>query len=433
MPRLLLALVTLVWAALAQAASCPDTFPVAPPKGRPQLDAAAQSLAALNDDCLQRADYYAYRGVVALERGDAEGAVVWLERALLLHPDQPGVEVDYARALALTGDRSSAANLARSLLARPDLPPTVAAFLPQELRTWNESAQWTSQFSVATLMGRETNLNSAPQTPYVTLTLGTGGLALQLAPQFQPKGGSAALVLASGVVGREVGDDAVAFVGQVQARGSDGSTDYQQADLAALWRHELHTGGVMVRVDGIQSYYGGANLYQSFKVESAYDWPVGPCQPRLGGQANTYTYPVSPELAGHYFGLLAGGTCQAGVTQWRGQVSLGRDLAVQNDRPGGNQNVQEVALGWNRPLGRGTVDVQGLVDRMLDAGGYSPLLSAGATRDVHRQYLRLEYDHPLWGNWEFMTYAESNRQDSNLSLFQVTDQALYAGLRWKTR
>ncbi|MHB8354878.1 MAG: hypothetical protein ACYDCF_10660, partial [Burkholderiales bacterium] len=190
-------LVLLLGAKAAVADDCPVAFPLNPPTDRETLIEEANRLAPLEAPCEKRADYYAYRGLIALQRGDGVNAVEWLERALLINPNLAGVEVDYARALALAGDRAAAANLARALLARPDLPPAVASWLPQQFQDWSITTDWVSRFSVAILGGYETNLNSAPQNPFVTLTLGSGDLALQLAPQFQPRQGAAGQLILS--------------------------------------------------------------------------------------------------------------------------------------------------------------------------------------------------------------------------------------------
>ncbi|MDE2259535.1 MAG: tetratricopeptide repeat protein [Betaproteobacteria bacterium] len=424
-----LALLFGVKAAFADA--CPTAFPLNPPTDQAALTEEAQRLSPLETPCENRADYFAYRGLVALQRGEAAAAVEWLERALLINPNLAGVEVDYARALALAGDRAAAANLARELLARPDLPPAVASWLPQQFQDWSITSDWVSRFSVASLAGYETNLNSAPQNPFVTLTLGSGDLSLQLSPQFQPKRGAAGQLILSGVVGREWGDDALAFIGQAQARGSGFSdTNYQQADLAALWRHAFQDGATLLRVDDIGLRYGGQSLYQSVRLEPDYEWIWGPCRPRVGLLYNTYAYPVAPELNGRYTGVLSGGVCAVGADQIRGQVSLGRDLAAGNDRPGGGEGAGEMTLGWTHPWGVGTLDIQGVLGLIRDDTGYSALLASNATREVTRQYLKVEYDHPLGKSWEFLIYGESNHQNSNVTLFSVTDHGIYAGLRW---
>ena len=398
------------------------------------LASEAQRLKTLEGVCANRADYYAYRGLVALQQNQPAVAVEWLERALLLDPQLAGVQVDYARALALSGDKAAAANLARELLNRPDLPATVAAWLPGQYRDWALDEAWVARFSVATLAGYETNLNSAPQNPFITLTLGSGDLQMQLSPQYLARQGAAAQIVASGVVGKETGTDALAVVGQVQARGSNyGDTSYQQADLAVLWHHALEQGGTLLRTDLVSLRYAGQELYQSVRLEPDYEFkPWGVCQPRLGVLYNAYVYPVSPELDGRYVGLVGGGTCVVGENQWRAQLGGGHDAAAYSNRPGGAERVTELSLGWNRPLGRGSVDVQTLWGHIRDDQGYSPLLASGATRDVTHQYLKLEYDHPLTAAWEFLVYGEINQQQSNVSLFSVTDHAIYTGLRWKT-
>ncbi len=433
-PNVFCGVLLLVICCWARAESCPPSFPLNPPAERSALGNAARALALLESVCLNRADYFAYRGLVALEQGEAGAAVEWLEHALLLNPDLPGVEVDFARALALTGDRPSAANLAGDLLDRPDLPSTLASWLPQQFRDWKGASDWISRFGVSTLAGYETNLNSAPQSAFVNITLGSGILQLQLAPQYQPRDGAAIQLGTSGLVGKEFGTDALVFIGQLQSRGSgQGDTNYLQGDVAALWKHSMESKSSLLRLDLIGLNYGSQDLYHSLRLESDLEWTATPCAPSVGLLYNSYGYPVSTELGGQSLSLLMGGSCEVGGGTLRGQLILGRDLAAGSNRPGGGEGLASMVLGWRHGLGRGSLDVQGILGETRDDGPYSPILAAGATRNITREFMRVEYSHPLGRGWEAVAYGEAGHQGSNIPLFSVNSQALYAGVRWMTQ
>ena len=85
-------------------------------------EALVLSLRELESMCLKSARYYAKLGEYDLLLGRASEATELLERSLLIEPEQPGVLMDFALALAEIGDHVSSQTLVDQLLSRPDMP-----------------------------------------------------------------------------------------------------------------------------------------------------------------------------------------------------------------------------------------------------------------------------------------------------------------------
>jgi tetratricopeptide (TPR) repeat protein len=138
----------------------------------------------LLEACEEVALFHAQRGAQLLAQGKVEEAAVALEKALLLDPNLPGAQLDYAQALALVGLKGSARAMLAEVLQRPDIQPALKAQLEKgasqnklqapatgidlsgalssALRSW----QWSALAQTA--LGHETNLNSATYTDSLT-------------------------------------------------------------------------------------------------------------------------------------------------------------------------------------------------------------------------------------------------------------------------
>jgi predicted Zn-dependent protease len=82
-----------------------------------------------SDPCDEKATCQAQKGAQLLAQGRVEEAAVALEKALLLDPNLPGVQLDYAQALALIGLKGSARAMLADVLQRPDIQPNLKSKL----------------------------------------------------------------------------------------------------------------------------------------------------------------------------------------------------------------------------------------------------------------------------------------------------------------
>ena len=76
-------------------------------------------------ECLEKVDFLALKGRLALERGDFEVAMTWLEKSAMLAPDQPYILLEYANAARESGELYLARGIVEDLLLRNALDTTI--------------------------------------------------------------------------------------------------------------------------------------------------------------------------------------------------------------------------------------------------------------------------------------------------------------------
>ena len=96
-------------------ATCPEA----------SFDAKLEALLEHLPDCQNNPRYLAKIGHLLNEQGRYQEALEHLERSLLFDPDRPDTQLDYAIALAGTGDTLSARQLIDGILRQPQLSPAV--------------------------------------------------------------------------------------------------------------------------------------------------------------------------------------------------------------------------------------------------------------------------------------------------------------------
>jgi len=155
--------------------------------------ASLEQLAQWAEACDENAFFHAHRGAVLLAQGQTEAAAVALEKALLLNPDLPGAQLDYAQALAQIGLKGSARAMLQEVLQRPDIQPSLRAqLLPaQTAAASSKGMQWQWSNLLQTGYGHESNLNSATYTENLTLYLSNGPVTLGLSDNVKPLSGNA--------------------------------------------------------------------------------------------------------------------------------------------------------------------------------------------------------------------------------------------------
>jgi len=437
----------LLWSATAPAACPGDAGELLPP--RAELPALEKRLAGLAAECGGQPGYLAYRGAVLNALGRPAEAAALLEAALLIDPARAGAQIDYAESLAALGDSTAAAALLRDLLARPDVPAQLRPLLEQRLnavealrrfdtlaglRAW-VGTDWRREFSVTLRAGYDSNLNSAPSRDALTLTLPGGDAVLLLADRFRARSGSATLADASAYFARPLeGGAALQFYGEARARASSSvsDTNYQQGQAVGAYSHPLATGDALFSFGATQLRYGGQELYRAVRVAAGRDWRQPRCRPRLGIESEWRSYPPAPELDGHFLGAGAGVACLFGLNRLTVAVRGGEDSA-ESDRPGGDQRQADLRVAWIGPLRGGSLTADLLLSRQQDASGFSPLLENNATRRLDRFNLHLEYAYPVAPGWSLLASFDSTLQRSNLPLFDISGQALYLGVRWRSQ
>ncbi len=150
-----------------------------------------QMLAVLAE-CQNSAELLAALGHVFNLLGEPVEALGHLERAVMLDPTPPGARLDYAMALAKTGEVQAAVTLVDELLQQPDVPPLLLPELQRQRAAWVDG-QWAGRSVLSLRAGRDSNLLGSPGLNNLTITLPDLAFQLPLDPSFQNRAGSYAL------------------------------------------------------------------------------------------------------------------------------------------------------------------------------------------------------------------------------------------------
>ena len=421
--------------AAAPESSCPASFPTRAPMERTALATEADRLSGLGEACSWRADYFAYQGVVLLTLRQTQQAANALEKALMLDPDLAGAQLDYAQALAELGEVATARSLAQDVARRPDIPLALQAWLAERLRELGQAVwrlEWTAQLSA----GSESNLNSAPSIQTLTLTLPGGDVPVALAASERGRSGSAQRMDIAGFASRPVGDGLFLLNAEISARNSPGNDDTNQRTHGAnaAYLHPFPAGQIGFRVNGARLSMGGQAAYASSGWSLLYLLPehIAPagCRTGLSHDQERRDFPASPILAGNYAGNQAWLNCRKGEWQFNFGLQSGVDRAKDPERLGGDQRRYDLVLGAGHPLAAGVISVAAQRGRLLDREIYSALLG-GQPRAVERRSGRVSYEYPLTKHLSVIGSYEKTLQNSNIGLFNIENNGLYFGIKFR--
>lgn len=424
-------------AAHAQPSTSPSPSPCPGNTGEP-LPAVARlpELAAQLDTalatCGHDAGFLAWRGAVLNALGRPAEAAAVLEHALLINPDHAAARLDYALALAALGERISAAALLDSLLARPDIPVHLRDSIAAG-RIQLTALRWHTGGSLSLHLGRDSNLNSAPKGDQLTLDLPDGAVDVPYADSYRPRAATVALLAATGNAQTNLGEGRqLAVQGELRQRQTPVSAhDYRQIDIQARLATRLTADAQANLTLGAGTLeYGGQPFYRSLRAGIQRDWVISPCRPRLGAEIESRAYLLNHQLDGRFTALGTGLSCTlSGGSAVILAMRAGIDGARYADRPGGDQTRLDTRLLYTRPLGPGWLEADAQLARQHDAETYSSILAGGARRTIDRLTLRLDYARIIAPSWEARLGIELLRQRSNLSLFDITGQSVWLGLR----
>ena len=437
-----------------------------------QLQQSLELLDSVTGLCLDNPRFHAQRGLVLQLMGQHAAAVESLERALLLDPDQPGTQLDYALALRDAGDAPSAQALLQQISQRADLPPGLKPVLQSQLEAVRSrpSGAWDQHLKVSVAAGVDSNLNNATSDGQLTLTFPTGEVSLILADASRAQRGTAVMTALQYQAIKPVGDQMWVVQAELRNRNTrQEDTAYQQLDLAAQWLQAPQAPSQwQARLGYSNLRFGGVDLLHSVRAALVHQWQLGwpgpsaTCRPLAGLEADIRRYPATSQLNGTYSGLLLSIACDAAegrvaapatdrpgdflfgnpyvsLPRFSMQLRSGQDRATTDQRSGGNNSVTDL-----RTAAYGHLQLPGLPGldwvteyswlQQQDSTGYSPLLGNNAIRKSTRQALRLELAHQLptsmLGGARWSVSAELSRQASNLTAFAAKGQSVYSSLRW---
>lgn len=433
--------------------TCPPSFPSVASDDPAVRSQELERLQAVAPTCLQRADFYAYQGQLLLQQQRFTDALVALERSLLLDVSRPGVQLDYVLALAKTGDADSARSLAQQILAREDAPAAVRAALDDALRDSNspsmqlaDGSAWQWRGHVQSLLGSDSNLNSATSADAINLTLPNGNVSLLLDGSSRPRSGGA--WLNTGQLSGQANVDGGLLVvqGELRERLAPGNSDfaYSQQDAFVLYR-PYNPNAWVPRIAVSNFRMGGATLFTGLTATAWREYAgatlterLSACSYRAGLEGERRTYAQDASQNGFYGSLLGSLLCTDGDDHYQWGVQTGRDWASATYRAGGNQTRLDFKALWDHQWRWARTTAEWVVSELRDTNPYSDLLG-GLTRSTLRQNLRISVTKRLnsqekpnaWGGLYSVTVFEVLRHKSNLALFDVRGESLYTGLRYE--
>lgn len=166
--RRVVGVLLLSWASLVFA-DCPSYQDLTLVRAEPALQWVEREMGVCADDSVATGLY----GGLLLRNGQVGDALIWLEKSLLLDPEQPGVAADYAVALAGVGEADASSALAEQVLSRSDVPETLEALLDDLSR----ASLWEHGFQFSLGVGASDNILFEPDLERLELTFGDDGRA----------------------------------------------------------------------------------------------------------------------------------------------------------------------------------------------------------------------------------------------------------------
>ncbi|MES2999415.1 MAG: hypothetical protein V4787_01880 [Pseudomonadota bacterium] len=444
----------------------PSACPAQPVYPLPTEPAKLQDLSdrlqelSIQKECLVDASFHAWRGAVFMALGRSLEAVEPLERALMANPDLPGAQLDLAQALALQGDKASAAAMLEGLRGRADVPlplrtaiNTQLAALAMPPEKIDATAQrWYTRVRLSSMLGADSNLNNAPSNSEITLTQPTGDVTLPLDPSSLARSGAAVLTSLQWQGLKPRGDSLWVVQAEVRARRTaERVTGYEQADVSAAWLQAPAAPAQWVaRVSTSHLRFGGTPLLHALRASlqrqfSPFGGPLEPqekgeapranCKPTLGFESEHRRYPSSESLTGLYTGVVAGALCTKVASGAASFVNMearwGEDRPTDPTRAGGVYRRSEIRAQAERPVfANGQASLQWSTMRQVDSEPYNALLG-NVPRTTLRHALQAEGAWPLSGALSLVSTAEAAWQRSNITAFISRQRSFYLGLRWE--
>jgi hypothetical protein len=418
-------------------ATCPDLSAFYQP------DAAAsavlqQQISQLLPECLESSEFFALYGAAQLNSSDLAGALESLERALLLDPVNGVAAIDYAQALFEVGQLFTALDINQQLIVRQDLPEGVGDALQGRQDQWRAFTRQSS-IQAEVFAGYDNNLNGAPDSGQITLTLSGEPIQLGLDPDFRPQSSGYLSTRAAYRQRRLAPQTQQNWGVEVRSRNSD----YRQSDLlqlAASYQFlkpsRANSWQAAAGVNHLQ--YGGSSLFTGLDTSLRYQpGSDRSCNPYYQLAVQHQDFHREDRLDGLESKASLGVSCPPFGYAGRQQISVDlsriNNLAANSERLGGDRAGWQSNLSWQYTLRTASLRAQLSYTNIKDRQGYSPLLEGGAARSIKRSYLLLQYRRPiqyLGKNANFMINLYHQRQHSNLELFRSKDSSAAMGFGW---
>ena len=398
-------------------------------------ESARQSLAEIFDQCLLSSEYFSLLGAAQLNTGQLADAMESLERSLLLDPDNGAALIDYSEALLQDGQLFAAIEVNQLLLERPDAPPGLEQQLKIRQREWQALTRQTD-WQIDLLGGYDSNLNGAPDSESVALTLSGEPIFLALNENYQAIEGSflnARIAASHSRLSPEYQDT---VSGQIRGRLSDdSSSDVTQFAARYSRRDSLLSASGQASAGLNHLAFMGSPLFTgadaSYSGELAID---GRCATTLSAALQQQRWHQQRLLDGLEMRAGARATCRLGTTASQ-ELTFGagllHNLALKDNRLGGDRDGWQISAEWRLASAQRFISAQINFTSILDGRGFSPLLENNARRSVARSSVLVQYRERLGflvQGLELVANIYHQEQKSNISLYEISDTSVEIGL-----
>jgi hypothetical protein len=432
------------------------------------------------DPCDEQATCQAQKGSLLLAQGRVEEAAVALEKALLLDPNLPGAQLDYAQALALIGLKGSARAMLADVLQRPDIQPNLKSKLVGAQNAPNEATQpslqppWQWSKFVQVALGQESNLNSAAYSDSLTLMLSNGPVTIGLADSAKPISGPAAKTMLA-IQGSTRAGSGLLALGELSLSASLSNKTPLQTDALTGIKPERNQTAEAVAKYSLPMIAGAASGQWQFSAGATQFWLSGTSaysdtgfnikfnwdrtfEPGikgllgLDGQAcklapslgqTRQSFPLSGSLDGVYAFARMELLCKGQTQESQVVLGSGSDKAQNASRPGGDKKRQDLLIRHERLLPL-TISLPWRESQLVQSGQLSLWMRRASSNDAqiysellgelktstHRTDWGVGFWVPLNKAWSAGLNLEATSQRSNNTLFQLRNSGVYAGIRW---
>jgi len=404
---------------------------------RAQWAQLAATLADIQASCLRSSEYYALLGAAQLNSAQLEPASESLERALLLDPNSGAAQIDFASALFASGQLFPALQLNDALLARTDLPEELRETLVTRDAEWRRNTRQHA-LQLDLLGGYDNNLNGAPGSDQITLTLSGEPVLLGLNTDLQMQKGAFANVRLSSRQQKLNANDQRSWTNEVRGRLSqDTTSDLLQFDTRYSLIKPTRRRTMQWEVGASSLFFGGSALYSAAQTRFRYQ-PNSPrqCAPVYEIASQYQRFHSQVALDAWESKATLGASCVA-ATKSGTVIRYGFDggyisnKALDSRRPGDDRDGWQVNARIQRAIFGGELTAQASYTRFNDDAGYSSILANGASRWQKRSQVLIQHRTPLRvgsKNALFMVNLSHQDQASNIELFELTDTAIEIGI-----
>jgi len=357
-----------------------------------------------------------------------------LESALMIAPGHWQARVEYLVALEGSGEIPSARALHSDLIHDPEIPETVRQALVRrplpDLPLWREQGN-TTYSSLTLTLAHDSNLLGSPSTRALELTLPEGRVPVSLTRESRPKSGSLARLdfrhqqQWPSENGQRLWH--ALFTGNLRYAPNESQADYGAYEMRI--ENAAYERGPYIQTHLLGAINRAGEFYRQAGLEAGWERSRNGqlCRLRLGAEHQHRQYPVARQLDGRYSGLLIRNLCVS--PGWKMELRIGQDQAQHQQRPGGDRQRIQIALGHAINWQDARLYLDAEFEHLQDSKGYSPLLEDNLKRNINRQLYRVEFNKPLF-TMEFIAGVEIGKQHSNLALFTTESRSVYLGLRY---